>query len=161
MRMFRRASLRACIWVETYSLSEHCPDSREWVAGCQWSGTTGPSKSRKLPGKAPGWEGLIVLEKPEKARVAGGSPWERRLKGPGGAWLLGEGLMSCLGLWSFAPQVFDSMTSLSCAPSNIPVEFPTHLFNGLLSRWLFVICMLLFYLLLMISCFRKNTITTS
>ena len=41
MRMLRRVSFRACVWMEACSLSGGCSDSREWMAGCQWSGTWG------------------------------------------------------------------------------------------------------------------------
>lgn len=45
--------------MEAGSLSGGCSDSREWMAGCQWSGAMGSSKLRKLRGKALEQEGLL------------------------------------------------------------------------------------------------------
>lgn len=62
-----------------------------------------------------------------------------------------ECLGAVLWVWTFALWVFVSLRSLR-------MESLTHLFAGLLSYWVVVDGMLLFYLVLIMDCFRNNPI---
>lgn len=106
--------------------------------------------SGKLPGKGFGvGSGVLCLRNQQKAAVAGIS-----LRG-GSRGLRGAGVWGgCPGLWyRFGHLFHDSLILglLPCTSSNISIEFPTHWLNGILSLWLFVICMVLFHLLLIID----------